>query len=91
MATASRSGDDLTWTWIGNDVILQTHTAGLAGFDVQLKRDSGSWKTIRTGLTVRTLTLWNRDGGHTYRLRVRARDDRGYASAWSDPLKVRSP
>ncbi len=44
VVTASReSGNDLSWSWRGWDVRLQTHTAGFRDFDVQLRVDGGSW------------------------------------------------
>jgi len=81
----------VSFTWTGADRLLQTHTAGLKNFDVQLKRDSGSWRTIRTGITATSLTLWNRAGGHWYRLRVRARDERGNVSGWTKQIRVWVP
>ena len=91
MTSGSRSGDDVTFTWTGADRRLQTHTAGLKNFDVQLKRDSGSWRTIRTGTTATALTLWDRAGGHWYKLRVRARDYRGNLSGWTTRIRVWVP
>lgn len=91
MTSGSRSGDDVTFTWTGADRLLQTHTAGLRNFDVQLRRDSGSWRTIRTGITATSLTLWNRAGGHWYKLRVRARDERGNVSGWTKQIRVWVP
>lgn len=91
MTSVSRSGDDITFSWTGADRKLQTHTAGLKNYDVQLKRDSGSWRTIRTGITATTLTLWNRAHGHVYKLRVRARDYRGNVSGWTTKLKIWVP
>lgn len=91
MTSASRSGNDVTWRWTGADRLLQTHTAGLKNFDVQLKRDGGDWRTIRTGITRTSLTLWDRDGGHYYTLRVRARDNRGLVSKWSSGIRVWVP
>ena len=38
---ASRSGDDVSWTWNGYDPRLQTHTAGFRDFDVQYRVGSG--------------------------------------------------
>ncbi len=91
MTSVSRSGDDVTFTWTGADRRLQTHTAGLKNFDVQLKRDSGPWRTIRTGITATSITLWNRASGHVYKLRVRSRDNRGYVSPWTTRLRIWVP
>ena len=42
----SKSGRDITWTWHGTDVPLQTHTAGFRDFDVQYRVDGGSWRLV---------------------------------------------
>lgn len=91
MASGSRSGDDVTWRWSGGDRRLQTHTAGLKNFDVQLRRDGGDWRTIRTGTTATSLTLRDRVHGHYYTLRVRARDNRGLVSKWSSGIRIWVP
>ncbi len=91
MRTASRQGNDVTWTWTGADTRLQTHTAGLKNFVVQLKVGSGDWRTIRTGTTATSITLTDRAGGRTYWLRVRSRDNRGYLSRWTAKVGVYVP
>jgi uncharacterized protein YkwD len=85
----SRSGDDVTWTWTGYDPVLQTHTAGLRDFDVQVRRGSNAWTTFRNDTTTRALTLYDRSG--TYGLRVRARDRRGNVGPWTAELRVWIP
>lgn len=80
---ASRSGTTVRWTWGGYDTRLQTHTSGLRNFDVQYRVDGGYWRLIRSRTTSRTLTLGSRTRGHSYAIRVRSRDNRGYISAWT--------
>lgn len=87
--SGSRKGDDATWTWTGYDPVLQTHTAGLRDFDVQVRRGSNSWTTVRNDTTARSLTLWNRSG--TYGLRVRATDRRGNVGPWSAETRISLP
>ena len=41
------SGTTLHFTWSGYDPLLQTHTAGLRGFNVQYRVDGGAWHLIR--------------------------------------------
>ena len=88
---ATRSGNDLTWTWTGYDVRLQTHTAGLLGFDLQYRVGSGLWVNLRNDTTARSIVLPNRLSGTSYALRIRATDRRGNVGVWSAPLPVWVP
>ncbi len=81
--TSISGGDDITWSWSGYDLPLQSHTAGLRDFDVQYRIGSGSWRTIRNDTTARSITLYNRTRGVPYGVRVRATDKRGNAGAWT--------
>jgi uncharacterized protein YkwD len=87
----SRSGTTVSWTWTGADTKLQTHTAGLRSFDVQYRVDSGSWSTIRTGTTQKSLSLSSRPRGHCYSLRIVSRDNRGLLSPYSNAVQVCVP
>lgn len=87
-ALTSATGTAAAFTWRGADPILQSHTAGLRTFDVQYRMDAGAWRIIRSATTATALTLPRRPPGHSYWLRVRARDGRGNLSAWSRPLRV---
>jgi uncharacterized protein YkwD len=91
MTGGSRSGSSVSWTWTGADTWLQTHTAGFKNFDVQYRVGNGTWSTIRSATTQRSLTLYSRPSGHYYGLRVRGRDNRGYVSGWSAELRVWVP
>jgi uncharacterized protein YkwD len=88
---ASRSGDDVRWTWNGYDPRLQTHTAGLRDFDVLYRVGSGTWSLLRDNTTSTSLTLWNRPSGRSYSIRVRATDRRGNVGAWSSESRVWVP
>jgi uncharacterized protein YkwD len=88
---SSKSGRDITWTWRGADVPLQTHTAGFRDFDVQYRVDDGSWRLIRDNTTATTLTLADRARGHSYALRVRGRDKAGNVGVWSAETRVSLP
>ncbi len=88
MSGGSRNGTSVTWTWRGGDRVLQTHTAGLKNFVVEYRVDSGSWSTIRSGTTAKSLTLRDRARGHCYSLRVRARDNRDYLSGYTSTVRV---
>lgn len=88
LETGRSSGTTATWTWAGSDLLLQTHTAGLRGFDVDYRIDSGRWYQIRTNTTARLVSLPNRPRGHYYGLRVRSRDWRGFTSGWSAEIRV---
>lgn len=91
MTGGSVSGTTVSWSWTGADTQLQTHTAGLKNFDVQYRVDSGTWSTIRSGTTARSLSVGSRAHGHWYGLRVRARDNLGYVSNYSSELRVWVP
>jgi uncharacterized protein YkwD len=91
MTGGSRQGDDVTWTWRGADTALQTHTAGLRDFDVQYRVDWGSWRLVRDNTTATWLKLYNRPGGHSYALRVRATDRAGNVGPWSPERRVSVP
>lgn len=91
MTGGARQGDDITWTWRGADIALQTHTAGLRDFDVQYRVDSGSWRLVRDNVSATSLTAADRPGGHTYGLRVRATDRAGNVGPWSSEVRVAVP
>lgn len=91
MSSVSRSGSTVTWAWTGADTKLQTHTSGLKNFDVQYRVGSGTWSTIRSGTTAKSLSLTNRGSGQYYGLRVRARDNRGAVSAWTAEMRILLP
>ncbi len=71
---------------------LQTHTAGLRDFTVQLRRGTGSWVTLATNTTA---TATDHAGtsptGTAYYLRVRARDRNGNIGAWSAIRRIWVP
>lgn len=87
---ASRSGDDVRWTFAGADNRLQTHTAGFRDLDVQYRVGSGSWRTIRNDTTVTSIALSDRSRG-THSLRIRTTDRRGNVGAWTTPSTILVP
>jgi uncharacterized protein YkwD len=91
ITSVNRKSDDVSWSWRGWEVPLQTHTAGFRDFDVQLRVDSGSWQTVRNDTTATSLTAADRPGGHTYGLRVRGRDRAGNLGAWSAEVRMSVP
>jgi uncharacterized protein YkwD len=88
---ASRSGDDVSWTWNGYDPRLQTHTAGLRDFDVQYRVGSASWRTLRNDTTGKSLVLRDRPHGQYYAIRVRGTDRRGNVGAWTAQSRIWVP
>jgi hypothetical protein len=86
-----RSGTTITFTWTGHDVRLQSHTAGLRSFDVQMRRDGGAWRTIRNDTTATKAVLANRRRGHWFWFRVQAADRRGTLSPWTTPIRIWMP
>jgi len=91
MSAATRSGTTISFSWTGADTTLQTHTAGLKNFDVQYRLGSGTWTTIRSGTTAKSLSLTGRSHGYWYGLRVRARDNLGYLSSYSAEMRIWVP
>lgn len=87
----TRSGHDITFRWTGRDVLLQSHTAGLRSFDVQLRVDNGLWKTVRNDITWTTATFRGRASHHWYSVRVQAADRRGTLSRWTTALRIWVP
>ncbi len=87
----SRSGRTIRFTWGGHDRKLQTHTAGLASFDVQMRRDNGAWHTIRNDTTSTSLVKRHRKHGHWFWFRVQSKDRRGNLSQWTTPVRVWVP
>jgi uncharacterized protein YkwD len=84
----SRSGTTLTYAWRGYDPALQTHTAGLRGYNVQYRIDNGPWHVIGTYTTATWLRLYNRPHGHYYGFRVQAADRRGNLSPWTAERRI---
>ena len=91
VARASVSGNDIRWSWRGWDPPLQTHTAGLLDFTLQLRMDRGAWTTIGSGVTATAGTTLNRGRGHWYGMHIRARDRAGNVGPWSRELRVWLP
>lgn len=91
IASASVTGDDVRWTWRGGDPALQTHTAGLRDYAVQMRVDNGAWSNVTSATTSTARTLANRARGHWYGLRVRARDRAGNVGTWSPERRVFVP
>jgi hypothetical protein len=64
-------------TWTGSDA-----GAGIASYDVQRSYDGGAFATIASATTAKSL-VWTMNPGHSYRFRVRARDNSGNLGGWS--------
>jgi uncharacterized protein YkwD len=87
----TRDGRTLYFSFSGTDPRLQTHTAGLRSFDVQLRVDGGSWRTVRDDIAWTKVRLKDRARGHWYGVRVRAADRRGTLSAWTSEKRIWVP
>ena len=84
-------GNAIRWSWRGSDPPLQTHTAGLRDFTLQLRTDHGPWVTIARAVTATARTTPNLAHGHWYGLRVRASDRVGNVGPWSRERRVWLP
>jgi hypothetical protein len=87
----SRSGTTITFSFSGYDPKLQSRTAGLRSFDVQLRRDGGTWRTVRNDITWTTVRFKDRTRGHWYGVRVQAADRRGTLSPWTTEKRIWVP
>jgi len=86
-----RVGLTITYTWRGTDPPLQTLGAGIRSFDVQIRRDDRSWRTIRNDTTSTSFVRPGAAHGHWYLFRVQAADRRGTLSAWTKPVRIWVP
>ncbi len=91
MVSVSRDDNDVTWTWRGWDVVLQTRTSGVANYVVQYRVDSGSFSTIASATVATRRISLDRVRGHSYGLRVAARDGAGNLGAWSSEMRIWVP
>jgi hypothetical protein len=65
-------------------------TSAIAGYEVQLRVDAGSWGSTRTFTALATRqTSFGVAAGHTYGTRVRAKDAVGNWSPWVESAAVR--
>ncbi len=87
----SRDGRTVWFSFSGFDPRLQTRTAGLRSFDVQLRRDDGAWRTVRDDITRTTVRFKDRARGHWYSVRVQAADRRGTLSPWTIEKRIWVP
>ena len=71
----------VTTKWTGNDTRLQVLTSGLRYYQVQQRKDGGAWTDYGVVTSTTFAKTWPR--GHTYDVRVRARDKAGNWGAWS--------
>lgn len=88
---ATVTGDDIRWSWHGWDLPLQSHTAGLLDYDIQLRMDRTTWVTIAQATTVTSRSTLNRLRGHWYGFRARARDQAGNVGPWSRERRLWLP
>lgn len=85
------TGTTVDFAWRGWDPKLQTRTAGLRSFDVQIRVDSGTWATFLDNTTRVTLQLTDRPHGHWYGFRVQAADTRGNLGKWTVEQRIWIP
>src|SRR5260221_9770921 len=85
------TGNDIRWSWRGWDLPLQSRTAGLRDFEIQLRMDRLTWVTIGHAITATSRTTSDRRLGHWYSFRARARDQVGNVGPWSRERRVWLP
>jgi hypothetical protein len=89
--SAQHIGPSVVWTWQGWDPRLQSHTAGLNDFDVQRRNDNGPWFTALRSTSLTSYVKVRAARGHTYSLRVRARDNMGNVGPWTSEIRISVP
>ncbi len=70
----------VTVRWAGADRRLQVLTAGLRHFEVEWRRNGGTWQSWGTTTDTKRTRTWTRDS--TYDVRVRGLDKEGNWSQW---------
>ena len=75
----------VTWRWTATTPTSPTPTRKACSFDVFYRDNLGPWKLLRSRTSARAISIARRTPGHTYSLRVRARDCSGNAGSWSPP------
>ena len=75
----------VTWRWTAT---APTPARRACSFDLLYRDNLGPWKLLRSRTTTRAISIQRRTPGHTYTLRVRARDCAGSLGQWSDPRVV---
>ena len=75
----------VTWRWTATTPTSPTPTRAACSFDVYYRDNLGPWKLLRSRTSARAISLALRTPGHTYSLRVHARDCSGNAGTWSAP------
>ena len=73
--------------WSGSDRRLVTLTAGVASYDVERRREGGSWAIVRSRVTITAASITGTKGVR-YQFRVRARDRVGNVGEWSPVRSV---
>jgi uncharacterized protein YkwD len=86
-----RDRDDIVFRWSGYDPLLQSQTSGVRSYDVRMRRDNGTWRTVRDDTTATSLVLRDRWHGHWFTFRVQAKDGRGNLSRWTSEIRVWVP
>ena len=76
------NGQTVHWAWTAYEPRLQSHTAAVRNYDVEMRRDHGSWNLLRSNNTDVSATFRNLPAGTTWEIRIRARDTVGNVSAW---------
>jgi uncharacterized protein YkwD len=73
--------------WSGHDRRLVTLTSGIASYDVERRREGGSWALVRSRVSITAASITGTRGVR-YQFRVRARDRAGNVGEWSSVRSV---
>lgn len=85
------SGQTIHWAWTAREPVLQSHTAAIRDYDVQIRRSGGAWQTLRSNNTDVSATFRNVARGTAWEIRIQARDTAGNLSGWLNSATLRVP
>ena len=80
LTTLSSTTVRVTLRWTGGDTRLQVLTSGLRYYQIQRRRNGGSWVNLGITTSTHIAQRWRRHS--TYDFRVRSRDRAGNWSGW---------
>lgn|GEM_PF-1017022 len=86
-ASSASGSHAVKLAWSGSDPVLATLTAGIANYDVSSRAKGGTWSTIRSRTTSRSMTV-SYAKGTVRQFRIRTRDRAGNVGDWTAVVTV---
>jgi uncharacterized protein YkwD len=73
--------------WTGSDPVLVQNTSGLRGFDLERREPGEAWTRVRNASRSRAY-VHRHAPGKVFEFRLRARDNAGNISRWTEPIAI---